>query len=442
MRTFFQIHLDRPAGDVLIFLPSQEDIESLEKSIYFFANQLPTDSMRVDICPMYASQAPRKNSRVFAPAAAKTRKCILATNIAETSITIPGVKYVIDTGKCKEKRYLAGATNAFETLLLADITQSSAMQRTGRAGREGMGYCFRLYTEKAFKAMDVSPEPEIRRCNLTASFLELKLTGQDLQELDLMDKPEEDTIGAALRTLLMLGALSQNKELTETGRQMASFPLEPIYSRVVIASKDYKCTSEVITIISVLSASSKLYFDNSDDRETVSESRRKFRHSTGDHLTILNVVRAYEDIKASESKEGRRTWCRSHFLNERTLLEAAEIKAQLEMTCRRKGIDPTVSCGESDEPVLRSLVQGLFTNSAFLQKDGSYKQTVGQSTVKIHPGSVLIEKKVPAIIYDELVSRPNPPDFILILASDVHFRYLCERRLVGPQNLLERGSRV
>jgi len=155
MRTFFQIHTDQPPGDVLIFLPGQEDIESLQKSIELYAKRLPADKLEVLICSMFAAQEHSQNNKAFLPTPPKTRKCILATNIAETSITIPGIKYVIDTGKCKEKQYLARVSGGgeylslnldvcpkcsflagFDTLLTRDITKSSAMQRAGRAGRE------------------------------------------------------------------------------------------------------------------------------------------------------------------------------------------------------------------------------------------------------------------------------------------------------------------
>ncbi|KAF8074844.1 P-loop containing nucleoside triphosphate hydrolase protein [Lyophyllum atratum] len=405
MRTFFQIHTDQPPGDVLIFLPGQEDIESLEKSIKLFANQLPKDEMEVVTCPMYAAQAPGQNAKVFAATPPNTRKCILSTNIAETSITIPGVKYVIDTGMCKEKRYLARDTGGgFDTLLTRAITKSSAMQRAGRAGREGMGVCFRLYTEDSFNRMELAPEPEIMRCSLTSSILQLKCLNQDLEELDLMDMPEVESITSALKTLWLLDAINPNKELTELGRQMAFFPLEPVHARSVIASKENGCTREVLDIISILSASSKLFVDITEQRETAAEARRMFRHPSGDHLTILNAARAYEEIAAgSGGKAARREWCRKHFLNERTLLEAAEIRNQLRQTCVRLGIDWKVTCGDKEEPVVQSLAYGLAQNSAFLQPDGSYKQTMGQSVIKIHPGSVLCEKKVPAIIYDELI---------------------------------------
>lgn len=175
-------------------------------------------------------------------------------------------------------------------------------------------------------------------------------------------------------------ALSAQKELTPLGRQMAAFPLEPMFARAVVASKEDGCTREILDIISVLSASSKLFFDVSEQREAVGEARRKFRHASGDHLTILNVVRAYEDILASESKAEQREWCHKHFLNQRTLSEARDIKLQLEHTCTRLDIDPKVSCGNKDDVIIKSLAPAFVMNSALLQPDGTYRQT-GSSTV-------------------------------------------------------------
>jgi HrpA-like RNA helicase len=160
---------------------------------------------------------------------------------------------------------------------------------------------------------------------------------------------------------------------------MASFPLEPQHACAVVASKEYGCTSEVLDIVSIISASSKLFLDISDQREVVSEVRLKFRHPSGDHMTVLNVVRAYREIAASEKKHARREWCRKHFLNERTLLEARDIREQLVVTCGRVGIDSAASAKENEDPVIRSMGHGLAGNSAFIQPDGSYKQTMGQS---------------------------------------------------------------
>ncbi|EPS96560.1 hypothetical protein FOMPIDRAFT_80199 [Fomitopsis schrenkii] len=404
MRTFWQIHTDQPPGDVLIFLPGQEDIEGLERSLQLYMDRLPKETPSIVVCPMYAALPPGQQAAIFKPAPPGFRKCILATNIAETSITIPGIKYVIDTGKCKEKRYIARDTGTgFDTLLTRDITKSSAAQRAGRAGREGPGHCFRLYTEEAFDAMEASAEPEIRRCSLTSSMLQLRCLNQDLEDVDFMDKPDREAIGAALKTLYLLGALDNKRNLTKLGRDMAAFPLEPPLARAVVASREFGCTLEVLDVVAVLSASSKLFFDSTDEREAAADARRKFRHRSGDHLTVLNVVRAYQEIAAAEKKSGRKEWCRKQFLNERCLAEAMDIRNQLREVCERMQIDWKASCGEDEQPVLKCLVRGLVQHAAYLQPDGSYKQLMGPSIVKIHPSSSLCDKKAPVIIYDELV---------------------------------------
>ncbi|KAI0345694.1 P-loop containing nucleoside triphosphate hydrolase protein [Trametopsis cervina] len=408
LRTFFQIHTDQPPGDVLIFLPGQDDIEGLTSSIQMYANRLPQTAPGVLICPLYAALPQNQQAKIFSPTPKGMRKCILSTNIAETSITISGVKYVIDSGKFKEKRYIArSGGSGFDTLLTQDITKSSAMQRAGRAGREGPGFCFRLYTEEAFQAMSLSAEPEIRRCTLTASLLQLKCLGQDLEELDFMDKPDQESVLSALATLYILGALDDKKNLTQNGRDMAFLPVEPCFARVVLAAKEVGCVREILDIISVLSSSSKLFHDSPDQRGAAYDARQKFYHPSGDHLTILNIIRAYDEISITESNAGKKDWCQKAFLNSRCLVEATAIRTQLREVCERMHIDWKTSCGDNEQPILKSLVRGLVQNCAFLQPDGSYKQVMGPSVVKIHLSSVLCDKKVPAIIYDELVYTTN-----------------------------------
>ncbi|EPQ54668.1 P-loop containing nucleoside triphosphate hydrolase protein [Gloeophyllum trabeum ATCC 11539] len=405
LRTFFQIHVDQPPGDVLIFLPGQEDIESLDKSIRLYANRLPAENMGVVICPMFAALPPAQQAKIFQSTPPNTRKCILATNIAETSITIPGIKYVIDTGKHKEKRHIARDTGSgFDALLTRDITKSSAMQRAGRAGREGKGYCFRLYTEEAFDTMPVSSEPEIRRTSLTSAALQLKCLGEDIEDLDFLDRPDLESIHSALKMLWFLGAIDNTKRLTDAGRKMAALPLEPNLACAVLESVKNGCTHEVIDIVSVLSSTSKLFFDISDERENAFEARRKFRHPSGDHMTIVNTFRSYQDIAATESKAARKEWCRKQYVNERTLLEALKIRDQLRATCDKMGIDWRTTAHDDEKPVTKSLFRGLVLHSALLQPDGTtFKQVYGRSVIKIHPSSSLADKKIPAIIYDELV---------------------------------------
>ncbi|KAG8927600.1 putative ATP-dependent RNA helicase dhr2 [Tulasnella sp. 418] len=388
LQTFFQIHTDQPPGDVLIFLPGQEDIENLTNMINELGGKINPELMQVMTCPMYAALPPSQQTKVFGRPPPNTRKCVLATNIAETSITIPGVKYVIDTGLCKEKRYFVrGKGNGVDALMTQPISKSSALQRTGRAGREGEGWCFRLYTESAFQSFRESAVPEIQRCNLTLAVLQMKCLGQNPETADFMDAPSQDT-----------------------------------------ESSKYHSTNQVTSLLALLSASGKTFFDPSDSnqREAASEARLKFRHRSGDHMTILNALRAYEELSgqlddtSSKSKgeggigrKGVREWCKEHFLNERTLKEALEIRRQLRQCCEKQKMDwkarGNIQEGEEgeEEGVLKSMLAGLWQNTALITPDGTYRQVIGQQPVKIHPSSTLFGKKCPAIMYDELVYTTN-----------------------------------
>ncbi|VDC01852.1 unnamed protein product [Peniophora sp. CBMAI 1063] len=404
LRTFFQIHLDQPDGDVLVFLPGQEDIENLDASIRNLAQQMPLGCKSVKTCQLYAALPNEQQSAVFEAAPPNCRKCILATNIAETSLTIPGVKYVIDSGKQKEKRHVSRATGAgVNALLTLDITKSSAVQRAGRAGREGKGYCYRLYTEDAFKKMHLSSDPEIKRTSLTNALLQLKCAGQDIEDIEFMDQPEDNLVSAALRTLFLIQALDHKRALTETGRKMAKYPIEPEHAGILLESVEHHCTSEIISIIALMSVSSPLFPDSVASRDEATEARAKFRHPTGDHLTWLNVLRAYDEISKS-SKSERSQWCKTNFVSERTLREANDIRNQLRDVCEKNGVDWRASAGDHEEPILRSLARGLVLNSAILQPNNTYKQAFGPLEIKIHPSSALSDRHSPALLYTELVS--------------------------------------
>ncbi|KDQ06599.1 hypothetical protein BOTBODRAFT_49315 [Botryobasidium botryosum FD-172 SS1] len=428
LQTLFQIHTQKETGDILIFLSGQEEIESLEHSINLYASQLSPTSPSILVCPMYAALSPHQQSLAFRPTPPNTRKCVIATNIAETSITIPGIRYVIDSGVSKEKSYQVPAKGfGIDTLVIKPISKSSAQQRTGRAGREGPGYCFRLYTEQAFRGFRSSSIPEIQRCNLTSAVLDMKCLGQNPETADFLDAPDPEKIGASLVTLFGLEALDQKGDVTPLGRQMSNFPLDPPLSRALLASKSHGCTAEIVSLLSLLSSSSKLFFDpasaNSKAAAESLEARAKFRHPSGDHLTMFNALRAYEEITQIEDKRGAREWCNRHFLNERTLKEAGNIARQLRSACDRvEGMDRKVSCGDDEDAILKSLLLGFFQNTAMIQPDGTYRQTLGQKAVKIHPSSTMFGRKVPAIMYSELlqpISTINPSDTAEIIRNEL-----------------------
>ncbi|KAG9095185.1 putative ATP-dependent RNA helicase dhr2 [Ceratobasidium sp. UAMH 11750] len=402
LRAVFQIHASQPPGDILVFLAGQEDIESLEKAIQVYVTKLPPNTLLV--CPMYAALPTHQQTRIFQPPPKGERKVILSTNIAETSITIPGVKYVVDSGMCKEKGYQSrNAGTGIETLTLRPISKSSAIQRAGRAGREGPGLCFRLYTEQAYGVLDNISQPEIQRCNLAFATLQLKCLQQDLSSADLIDPPPADAVATSFISLFGLNALDSNGHITPLGRRLAAFPLDPPFARALVASEELGCMADVIDILALLSGSSKVMLDPpSEQREAALEARQKFIHRSGDHLTLLNVLRAYVEVGEANDRANTRSWCNSNWFGERALKEALSIRAQLRSTCQHMRMDCAQKPGDMADNVLKSLLAGLFMNTALLQPDGSYRQVVGQRPVKIHPASSLSGRKVTAIIFDEL----------------------------------------
>lgn len=245
--------------------------------------------------------------------------------------------------------------------------------------------------------------PEILRISMTSCMLQLKCLGQDIETLDFMDKPDPDSsklipllaclhihadiiiVVFAFKSLYILGALDNKRSLTPIGKQMNNFPIEPALSRALIASKEFGCVYEVLGIVSILSASSKLFHDSIEQRDAATEARLRFRHSSGDHLTALAALRAYEELTAGETSRGaRREWCRKHFLNERTLSEALNIQEQLRGLCKKYGYDCSAAGGDKTDLVLKSLLRGLVQHAAILRPEGGYKQIMGHSVSDLY----------------------------------------------------------
>eukprot|EP00842_Homolaphlyctis_polyrhiza_P007123 jgi/Hompol1/9/HPOL_001305-RA len=395
MIAIMQIHKEQPPGDILVFLTGQEEIENLEKLLNEQSRTLPPDAQNMLICPIFASLPTSQQTKVFEAAPANTRKIVLATNIAETSITISGIRYVIDTGMVKVRAF--SAKTGIETLSVQAISKASAWQRTGRAGREGPGLCFRLYTEESFKKLADETEPEIMRCNLSMVLLLLKASGiEDIANFDFMDKPSRTALVSALESLYALGALSDKGTLTDLGRQMATFPLEPTFAKVLIQSKLFKCTSEAITVVAMLSVD-PVFFSPHDKREEATAAKKKFMNFDGDHITLLNTAKAYL------SAGGDTGWCNDNFINSRSMRQIMDIRKQLAQFCDQVGIPSSVSCGNDHESLLKCILSGFFRNVAIRQHDGSFRTLVSRQTVHIHPSSVLFGSKTPSVMFSEWV---------------------------------------
>jgi len=282
-----QIHISHPPGDILIFMTGQEDIEATCAVIEERLAQVD-DAAPLAVLPIYSSMPADLQAKIFDATEDGRRKVVVATNIAETSLTVDGIMYVVDAGFSKLKVY--NPRMGMDSLQITPISQANANQRSGRAGRTGAGTAYRLFTEVAFRdEMFESTIPEIQRTNLANTVLLLKTLGvKNLLEFDFMDPPPQENILNSMYQLWVLGALDNTGELTGVGRKMANFPMDPALAKMLITSVEMKCSAEVLTIVSMLSVPSVFY----RPKERVEESdaaREKFFVPESDHLTLLHV---------------------------------------------------------------------------------------------------------------------------------------------------------
>lgn len=409
VRTACQIHETEPEGDVLIFLTGEEEIEEscrkIEEQIH--ATALSKDVGPVMVIPLYSSLPPDKQNQIFCdappprrPNGPPGRKIICSTNIAETSLTIDGVVYVVDTGFSKQKIY--NPRVRVESLLVQAISRASAKQRSGRAGRTRPGKCFRLYTEEAFRN-DLSPtaHPEILRSNLGNVVLNLRMLGiEDLVHFDFMDPPAPETLMRALELLNYLGALNDDGDLTDFGRKMAAFPLEPENSACIINSPNFGCSEDVLSIVAMLSATQNCFMRPKHQRKEANSARDNFTCGDGDHLTLLKVYKEYK--RNGESRE----WCYHNYVNWRSLKSAESIRKQLERIMRREGVDLNslpVDHHDYYPNVRRAMLSGYFMQVAHKHgKGGAYLTVKDQQLVTLHP-SCGLKHSPDWVMYNEFV---------------------------------------
>lgn len=408
LKTIFQVHIKEPLpGDILVFLTGQDTVEALEKLVNEYAAGLGPEVPKILTLPLFAALPQNLQQRVFERAPPRTRKVILSTNIAETSVTVPGVRHVIDSGKSKIKQFRPALN--LDSLLVKPISQSAAIQRKGRAGREDKGNCYRLYTEKDYVALQKDTTPEILRCDLSAALLTMKARGvSDVLNFPFLDPPPREALEKALLLLFQLGALTDSGDISETGSQIAKLPLTPTLGRCIVeaATEERGCVEEVIDVVAALSVENVfLNVVTEEKREDAEAARRELFRREGDHLTLLATVQAY----AAEHVD-RKAWCERRFVSHRAMQNVMDIRKQLRALCAQLGLftpDPSREARGPSEAlansVLLSLLRGFAPNTARLMPDGSYRTMVGNQTVQIHPSSVLFGKKVEAIVFSEYV---------------------------------------
>ncbi|VDN52257.1 unnamed protein product [Dracunculus medinensis] len=393
--TVMQIHLTEPPGDILVFLTGQEEIDTSCEVLYERMKSLGPGVPQLIILPVYGALPSEMQTRIFEPAPPGSRKVVIATNIAETSLTIDGIFYVVDPGFVKQKIY--NPKSGMDSLVVTPISQAAAKQRAGRAGRTGPGKCYRLYTERAFRdEMLPTPIPEIQRSNLASTLLQLKAMGiNNLIDFDFMDSPPIEAMITALTQLHTLSALDNDGLLTALGKKMAEFPLEPSLAKLLIMSVDLCCSDEVLTIVSMLSVQN-VFYRPKDKQEVADQKKSKFHQPEGDHLTLLAVYNSWKYHHFSQ------TWCYENFIQIRTLKRAQDIRKQLLSIMDRLKLN-TVSCGKDVQRIQKAICSGFFRNAAKRDPQEGYRTLVDGQNVYIHPSSAIFQNQPEWVVYHELI---------------------------------------
>lgn len=415
VQTIIQIHASEPIGDILVFLTGQEEIETCEELLE--AKMKNEQNCELICVPVYSHLPSELQARIFESSPVGSRKIVIATNIAETSLTIPGIKYVIDSGFVKQNSY--NPRSGIETLAVVPISQASARQRAGRAGRTESGKCYRLFTRWSYEnELEPNSTPEIQRANLSNVVLILKSLGiHDLVGFDFMDKLPIDTLTRALEELYAFGAIDTNGDLTVIGTRMADFPLIPQLAKALLLSVKYKVTEEIITIAAMLSCGNTIFYTPRNKQIQASMAHKKFfRGNLGDHIALMMAYNEWKDSNFAMS------FCFENFIQARSIKRAHDMRDQIVGLMSRMEIDFESNKSDYDS-IQKSVTAGYFLNVAKIRKDGTYQTLKNRVITHIHPTSSLVEVRPKYVIYHEL-----------ILTTKEYMRFISE---IKPQWLLE-----
>jgi HrpA-like RNA helicase len=391
--SIIQLNMDlEMPGDFLVFMTGQEEIEELADKL---ASKHPEPPLHV--LPLFAALPMAQQQKIFEPPPDGKRKIILSTNIAETSVTIPGIKCVIDSGLVKIKSF--NPITGVEILGAAPVAKAQAMQRAGRAGRESAGVCFRLYTENSFLELMDSPIAEIRRSDLSSVLLQLFAMGvENPLKFEFLEKPPVQLLQASLETIWGLGAIGESGGLTEDGAIMAKFPLGPKMTKVLLRAAGEGCGASGLTLLAMLSCEN-LFVMPADLRKKARKQHELFVDSSGDHLTLIRVYEAFTNAG------NQHQFCMKHFFSQRALEYATNVRRQLAEVADEMrivtGEDPEDE-GRYDR--LRKCLASVFhENVAQLTVGGEYQCIEDGTKIHIHPSSFAFNHAKPFIVFSERV---------------------------------------
>ncbi len=378
-------------GDILVFLPGERAIRETSELL---RKHHPAQT---EILPLYARLSAQQQGQVFRPH--KGRRIVLATNVAETSLTVPGIRYVIDTGLARISRY--SYRTKVQRLPIEAVSQASANQRAGRCGRVQAGICIRLYSEEDFVSRAEFTAPEIQRTNLAAVILQMAaLKLGDVEAFPFVDPPDTRLVRDGYTLLQELGAVDKQQRLTATGREISRLPLDPRLARIILAAREQHCLSEILVIVAVLEAADPR--DRPLDKaQAADEKHALFRDDKSDFLSYLRLWRAWHAQARQLSQNKLRRWCREHFISWMRMREWADIHRQLHEQVTSMGMHCN-TCEADYRAIHCALLSGLLGNIAFQAEAGEY---LGARNLKfvLFPGSSLAKKKPAWVVAAELV---------------------------------------
>eukprot|EP01047_Picozoa_sp_COSAG01_P016527 COSAG01_NODE_850_length_13122_cov_10.883821_6_plen_1286_part_00 len=380
-------------GDMLVFLPTEGDIRSLNKKLR--AARLP--GRQTEILPLYARLSTDQQNQIFQPG--KKRRIVLATNVAESSITVPRIRYVIDSGTARMSFY--APRSKVQRLPIQSVSQASANQRAGRCGRIGPGICVRLYSEEDYESRPPFTTPEIRRTNLASVILQtLALKLGKIDEFPFLDPPRTEAIRDGFKTLFELGAVNERRQLTPLGRSLARMPVDPRIGRMIFAADDENCLSEILIIAAALEIQDPRVRPP-ERRQAADTQHEKFRNEKSDFLSLLKIWDYFHQLKEDLSRAKLKLACQQNFLSYSLMRQWQDIHRQLRSMAGDQKLK-TRSRKDDYNAIHRSLLAGLLSGVALA---GDRHEYTGAGNIKFHlwPGSGIFESKPQWIVAAEVV---------------------------------------
>lgn len=384
-------------GDILVFMPTERDIRETAKVLNGRTFSGDFNNRKTEIVPLFGRLSESEQNKVFAKH--EHRRIVIATNVAESSLTVPGIIYVVDPGTARISRF--SATSQVQRLPIEAISQASANQRKGRCGRIAPGVCVRLYSEADFNNREAYTQPEIQRTNLADVILQMKsLQLGKIEDFPFIDPPTPSAIRTGLKTLYELGAIDENEDLTRAGQAMGKLPVDPRIARMILAAEDEQCLEEILIITSALELRDPR--DRPVEKQKAAdEAHQKFNHENSDFLSYLKLWDFYSAQEKKLSNSQLRKACAQNFLSTNRMREWKDLHRQLRKMVMDRGLQPTERRNNADA-IHRAILNGLLHHVAMCGDSHEYTGSGGQKLF-VWPGSVAFGGKPKWIMAGELV---------------------------------------